>query len=60
MKRRHWAAINARTAANDQRLCLAAAFGEAREIEEFIEPQTPFRLWLCRQQIGLTQGVNWL
>ena len=58
MKRRHWAAIDTRTAAKDQRLRLAPALGEAREIEEFIEPQTPLRLWLCRQQIGLAQGVD--
>jgi hypothetical protein len=42
-------AINARTASKDQRLRLAAAFGEAREIEEFIKPQTAPRLWLRRQ-----------
>jgi hypothetical protein len=53
MKRRHWAAIDARTAAKDQRLRFAPALGEAREIEKFIEPQTPLRLWLRRQQIGL-------
>ena len=58
MKRRHRAAIDTRAAAKDQRLRLAPAFGEAREIEEFIEPQTPLRLWLCRQQIGLAQRIN--
>ena len=58
MKRRHRTAIDARAAAKDQRLRLAAALGEARKIEEFIKPQTPLRLWLCRQQIGLPQGVN--
>jgi hypothetical protein len=60
MKRRHRAAIDTRAATKDQRLCLAAAFGKAREIKEFIEPQTPLRLWLRRQQIGLAQRVNWL
>jgi hypothetical protein len=48
MKRRRRTAIDTRAAAKDQRLRLAPAFGEAREIEEFIEPQTPLRLWLCR------------
>ena len=58
MKRRHRATIDARAAAKDQRLRFAPALGEAREIEEFIEPQTAPRLWLCRQQVGLAQGVN--
>ena len=58
MKRRHRTAIDARAAAKDQRLRLAPALGEAREIEEFIKPQTPLRLWLCCQQISLAQRVN--
>ncbi len=58
MKRRHRAAIDARAAAKDQRLRFTAALGESREIEEFIEPQTPLRLWLRCQQIGLAQRVN--
>jgi hypothetical protein len=40
MKRRDRTAIDARTASKDQRLCFAPAFGEAREIKEFIQSQT--------------------
>jgi hypothetical protein len=58
MKRRHRAAIDTRAAANDQCLRLAPAFGEARKIEEFVEPQTPLRLRLRRKQIGLAQRIN--
>lgn len=39
MRRGDGFAIDARAAFKDQRLRLAPAFGEAREIEEFVKPQ---------------------